>query len=266
MSKMLTWVDAGWESIRTAASHGRRFAILPKLRCLLAHPDLPGPVALEAHGLAAEILIDAERYREARRHLRAAAALAPIHAPTYYLLGLAQEGDPYGCDRLAAKCFRRASKLDPTSAIYQAAYGRAVIRCDRLRRGVRELLTAAEAAPGEAKVIRIVVEGLLEARRITEARQVLTRARFLTRGGSDCRELEALWEQTRFETACSEQRETTRQRHDAEFARDGGRAVLPFIRLASGSATTSQEAGSRERRDVVSFPRPHFPRMRARRV
>jgi hypothetical protein len=269
MSRTLTLIGAGWASVRSSAAHGRRTDTLNRLRSLLARPDLPTSVACEAHRLAGELLVEAERYPKARRHLRLAAGIAPTQAQTFYLWGLAHERDPHGCDRLAAKQFRKASELEPGNSTYRAAFGRAAVRCDRLKRGVRELLTAAVAAPGDVAVIRVVTEGLIEAGRLDAARRVLNKARFLCFGIAKDRELVDLWERVRFETARCVQRETTRHRQDAEFATDGGRVVLPFVRLAKETRTgTKSESDSSEstRRDVVSMPRPHFPRLRVRRA
>jgi len=134
-----------------------------------------------------------------------------------------------------------------------------------VKTGVRELLAAADAAPGDLAVLRVAIDGLLEADRLQPARRLVIRASFLCRDVARMRELRALDERVRFAAARREQRGergTTRHRQDAEHARDGGRVVLPFIRIAR--ATTSN--GSAVRRDVVSIPRPHFPRLRSRKA
>ena len=270
MSRMLALIGAGWASVRSSATHSRHRAdALARVTRLLARPDLPAPVAAEAHQLAGELLIAAERYTEARRHLRSATTLAPTCARAYYLRGLASERDPHGCDRRAALSFRQAANLEPGNALYRAAFGRAAVRCDRVRLGVRALLAAADAAPGELPVVRIVVEGLTEAGRTTAARKILTKARFLCVGQPAAHELAALGERVRFEAARCEQRGTTRHRQDAEHATDGGRVVLPFLRVTNDTLETEKQTGTETRtqpvvrRDVVSFPRPHFPRPRA---
>jgi hypothetical protein len=266
MSKTLTLIHAGWSLIRSSVAQGRRTDALNRLTRLLARPDVPAPVAADAHRLAGELLTDAERYSEARRHLRAAAALEPGYARGHYLLGLAQERDPSGCDRRAARRFRQASRLEPGNALYRAAFGRAAVRCDRVKAGLRELLAAGEAAPGDPAVVRVVVDGLLEADRPGTARRLLNRAGFLCRGAAPMRELRALHERVRFATAQRTQRGewgTTRNRQDAGIAMDGVRVVLPFIRTTT---ETPRRNGESVRRDVVSLPRPHFPRLRSRKA
>jgi hypothetical protein len=258
---MLTLMDAGWASVRSLAAHGHRPDALARLSRLLARPDLPASVAAEAHRLAGQLLIDAERYPTARRHLSAAAALEPSRAETFHLWGLAHEEDPHGCDHRAALRFRAACRLEPNNARYRAAFGRAAVRCDRLKTGVRELVAAADAAPGDLAVLRVVIDGFLEAGRFDTARRVLTRARFLCPAD---RELVALVERVRYEMARHEQGRTTRRRQDADPARDGGRVVLPFVRV--DRTDEAPAAGGTVRRDVFSMPQPHFPRLRVRRA
>ena len=118
MSMMLALIQAGWSSIRSSVEQGRRTDALDRLRRLLARPDVPAAVAADAHRLAGELLIDVERYFEARRHLRAAAALEPGIAHAYYFWALAEERDPLGCDRRAASdSARRADYRRETRAV-----------------------------------------------------------------------------------------------------------------------------------------------------
>lgn len=257
MSRTLTFFDAAWEAVRSSASRGDRASTLSHVIRLLARPDLPATVAAEAHRLAGELQTEAERYPEARRHFRATAALEPNCARTFYLWGLSEERDPSGSDRQAAKCFRRASALEPENAAYRASFGRAAVRAERPKTGVRELLAATTAAPGDVPVVRIATEGLLEAGRLSAARRVLAGARFLNPTGRANRELIALWERLQFEQARRVQRATTRHRHDAELATDGGRVVLPYVRLVGVESASEGMV----RRDVVSLPQPHFPRL-----
>jgi len=254
MSKMLSLVHSSWMAARSSAERGRRSDALSQLTRLLARPDLPIPIAADAHRLAAELSIDAEQYAKARRHLRAAAALQPANAKTYYLAGRAQEADPEGDDRRAARRFRKAATLAPENRRYLAAFGRAAVRAGVVRAGTRAMLAAANAGPDDLGVVSVVVEGLLEANRVRAARKVLTTARFLC---PRSRELRALWERTRYETARAHQRATrmTLARLDDQDSRS---ALLPFVRLFPSAPMT----GVSVRKDVVSFPRPHHPRLR----
>jgi tetratricopeptide (TPR) repeat protein len=261
MSRKLTLIDAGWESVKAFAARSHRGDAVTRVEKLLSRPDLPAPVAADARRLVAELLSNAEKYPEARRHLSAAAELEPGHAHTQYLLGVAHADDPLGEPRKAAARFRKAAELDPANPLYRAAYGRAAVRCDRPKAGVKALLAAADAAGDDVTVVRVVVEGLLEAGKNAKARRVVAKAMFLCPAN---RELKTLRDRATFAAAASRQRHT-RRAQDAQFARDGGVAVLPFIRVVRPTDGTPAGGGT-IRRDLVSKPQPHFPRLRVTRA
>jgi hypothetical protein len=172
---------------------------------------------------------------------------------------VAHERDPHGDDRRAAARFRRACKVDPDNPLYRAAFGRAAVRCGKVRAGVRALLAAADHVQDRTAVpvVGMIVDGLLDAGRPAAARQVLARVRFLC---PDSRELNALWGRVRFETARRQQ--VARGTQDAIPATDGGASFLPFVRVVgAGSGRTAVTATIR--RDLVSKPRPHFARLRS---
>jgi hypothetical protein len=276
MSGTLTLIDAGWESVRTTAQRGQRTIALTRLTRLLARPDLPTTLAVEGHRLAGELALDLCRYAAARRHLKVAAALEPAHAGTQYLAGRGWEEDPDGCDRRAAICFKKATKLEGANPLYRAAFGRAAARCGKVKLGTREMLGATDHAAGDIEVVRVVVMGLLEAGKAVEARHVIAKARFLCPGNA---ELTALWERVKFDTARLAQRkmakvektrENARYAQDAHFATEGDRVTLPFVRLADDTdpskADTKGAGGGTVRHDAASLPRPYLARLRARKA
>lgn len=263
MSRTLTLIQTGWELIRASAAQGRKADALARLGRLLARPDVPADVLRDGNRLAAELALDLGRFGTARRHAKAAAALDPADARARFLLGRAWEEDPDGCDRRGAVAFRKAVRLEETNPLYRAAFGRAATRCGKGKGGAREMLAAADRAPGNVAVVRVVVRGLLEMGRPTAAGRVLAKARFLNPRDA---ELQGLESQVRFETARHGQRRTrgtTRHAQDAQLARDGDRVLLPFVRIAAG---TGAPRGGAVRADVVSFPRPHFDRVRSGRA
>jgi tetratricopeptide (TPR) repeat protein len=269
MSKTLTLIDAGWESILTTAKCGKRIDALNRLTQLLARPDVPAAMATEGHRFAGELALELGKYATARRHLKAATKLEPTLAEAYFLAGRAWEEDPDGCDRRAAICFKKAATLD-AKAQYRVAFGRAAARCGKVKLGTREMLAATEQASGDITIVRIAVSGLLEAGKAEEARQVIAKARFLC---PDNYELAAFGERVKFETARQSQksaktRENTRYAQDAHFATDGDRVTLPFVRLADddSSPSTKGSKGGTVRRDAASFPRPHLASFRARKA
>ncbi len=262
MSRTLTLIRTGWDSIRSIAACGRKADALAQLELLLVRTDVPTDIAAEGHQLAGTIALDLGRFTTARRHLKAASGFDVTDANTRYLTGRAWEEDPEGCDRKAAIAFRKATLLDGTNPLYRAAFGRAAARCGQVRRGVCEMTAAADQAADDVAVVRVAVNGLLELGKLGKARGVLAKAMFLRPGHS---ELATAWQRTKFEAARRNQRrvlktrENTRYAQDAQFAREGDRVLLPFIRIADGTNTAS---GTSVRVDTVSFPRPHFDRLR----
>jgi tetratricopeptide (TPR) repeat protein len=260
MSRTLSLVHGGWAAARELARRGRRSEALARLRRLLARNDVPPAVAADAHRLAAELLIDRDRLGAARRHLKAALGLEPGCARTFYLAGLASERDPAGDDRRAAARFRKAAGLEPANPRYRAAFGRAAVRCDRVRAGVRALLAAAEAGGAKLDVLRVVVDGLIEAGKLDAARRAVVKARFLNPQSAEVRRL---GERVRFETARRGQQNTTGTQ-DAPRATEGDFVSLPFVRVVGGESGRRGVTGGTIRRDTLSVPRPHFTRLGVR--
>ncbi len=255
MSRMLTFHDAAWASARDRAAAGRRADALASLAPLLASPDVPPQLALLAHRLAARLHADAENYRKARRHLLAAAKLAPDDAEIRYELGLAFENDPYGCDRRAARRFRKAVALAPDQPKYAAALGRALVRVNRVRAGVKRLTAAATMAPADADVLRVVVDGLCDAGRVRLAGEVVAKARFLA---PNDRVIRGLWDEVRYAAAQTVQATTV-------IKTSRGPVLLPFVRVVGPERVTGAASGV-VRRDERSRAAPHLGRLRAYRA
>lgn len=247
MSRTLTLFDRGWLTAKELAQAGRRDDAVALLGNLLARPGLPATVAAKARRLAGRLLLDAGRFAKARRQLLAAAKLEPGDADTHYRLGVAFETDPHGCDRRAARRFKRAAHLDTTNAKYWAAFARAAARCDRPGTARRAAETAAKLAPSFAPVLAVVAEALREAGQHALAVKLIGRAKFLAPAD---RAVDRLWDAVRFDAAGSAQKE----RRPKFLA--AGPAVIPFDR--SGA-----KPGAVVRRDVVSRPVPHVTRLRA---
>ncbi len=244
MSRTLTFHEAAWASARECAANGRRAEALARLAPLLNSPDTPPQLLLLAHRLAGRVRAAGENYRAARKHLRAAAAMSPQTAEIHYELGVAFERDPYGCDRRAARRFREAVKLNPREAKYVAALGRALVRINRVRTGVKQLRAAADLAPDSAAVLKVVADGLCDAGRAVEAARVVTKARFLAPAEAKLRHLA---DEVRYAVAQQGQRRGSKTKVGV------GPTMLPFLRIEGGTV----------RRDVVSRPAPHVGRLRA---
>ena len=253
MSRMLTFFDAAWASARDCATAGRRADALAFLAPFFTSPDAPPRQALLAHRLAARLHAAGENYRKARKHLLTAEAADPGNAEVQYELGLAFESDPYGCDRRAARRFRAAVRLAPGNPRYEAALGRALVRIDRVRAGVRRLTAVAAAAPVDAALLKVVVDGLCDAGRVKRAGAIVAKARFLAPTNKAIRQV---WDEVRFAAARAGQ---ARQERTTVGPRP---KLLPFLRLVTGERTARGEGGV-VRRDAASKAAPHLGRLRA---
>ena len=250
MSTTLSFFEAAWTLSRGHALAGRRREALDALRPLLGVTDdaAGGPplnLVTLAHRLAGRLHFNAEGYRAARRHLRAARRLAPDHAETHHDLGLAWERDPQGSDRFALHSYRRADRLNPGVPKYLAAYGRALVRNGRAARGRAALRSAAKLAPGQPEILRVAVEGLRESGRVTEAYRLVVQAKF---AAPRCREVDRLYAEARFALSA---------RSRSVASRRAGPAVLAFPGVSAGAAVGC-------RRDGPAVVRPRSPRIRFR--
>jgi Flp pilus assembly protein TadD len=272
MSRTLALLEAGWDAVRRMAERGQRNGALQRLTQLLARPDVPAARAAEWRRFAGTLGLAVGKYGAARKHLKAALRLEGTDGTTWHLLGRAWEEDPDGCDRRAAACYKKATVFG-SEPLYRVSLGRAAARCGKVSFGTREMLAAVEAAPSDLAVVRVAVCGLLEVGKTAEARRVVVACRFVTPADT---ELAALFERVKFETARLDQRaqakrtrENARYAQDAQFATEGDRVTLPFLRVADGTDSSPagrSMAGGTVRRDAASFPRPHLARLALRKA
>lgn len=247
MSRMLTLFSSGFAAASALAAAGRRTEARRALAALLRRPTLSDGEALQAHLAAAKLALAGERYRRARRHLRAAGRLSPDDAAIQYDLGRALESDPYGCDRRAANRYKKACQLNATEPIYRASLGRAMIRLNEVASGVKVLLRAAAAAPTDVAVLDIVADGLREAGRTGEAFRVLSKARFLAPTNPV---IARLWSRAKYDLAAE------RQRGNHPPRRPAAATALKLRFDAADQPTT------RTRLDQGNRPAAHIGRLR----
>lgn len=246
MSRMLSLFDGSWSSAKAAAKDGRPAFAIGLLTNLLGRPDLPTDMARKAHRLNGKLHHAAGRYAEARRQFREAIDLDPSDAEAHYRLGLSHETDPYGSDRRAAICFRKATKLDPSRARYWAALSRAAIRAHAERLGLSAAKQAVALEPTNAANLGIIVEGLRELGRNRKAWKIVSKARFLAPHDPAIR---TLWDRVCFDLARIGHHAS--RRHTCETSA----AVLPFIRIVGHDGESKII-----RRDDATNTVPHFGR------
>jgi tetratricopeptide (TPR) repeat protein len=244
------------DRLLTQARHllvlGRRLEARRRLEKLLAFPDVPVTERIEARRLLADLQIDNQNYRKARRHLTAALGLDPESAELHYQLGTALDLDPDVEPKRAAKYFRKALELKPDEARYWSAYGQVCLRVGRERAAYGAFVAAADLAPNQVEVIDEIVDGFCFLGRHDDARATLMAARF--RLGHST-ELEQLWNRFRFLMARDKQQSLRRR----EALARGEAVVLPF-KLSVEPVEPKQTEGGILRHDRLSRPAPHTRR------
>lgn len=177
-STTLNLVERLLHSARNLHEHGQHQAAAKLFARLTGLGDLPREVAEEAHVRLAEIHLDNDRLKQARRHLTAALAHEPDCAHYHYLLAIAVEDDP-NCDpKRAGVHYRRGLRLDPDHADYQCDYGLYAIRNGQTRAGLTALRRAVKLAPDEPTILGRVAEALRQADKADEAKDLLRAALF----------------------------------------------------------------------------------------
>lgn len=244
MSRMLSLLDGGLATAAQQFRTGRPQHAAATLDLLLSGA---GDTTQEAQVLraAASVAVAAEKYRRARRLLRAAIALAPTDAGLWFEMGRAYEDDPRGDDRKAARRYKKAAQLNSDEPKYKAVLGRAMVRINEVGSGVRQLCRAADAAPTDPDVLGVVAEGLREAGRAELAFSLLSKARFLA---PNDRGIEHLWTRAKFDMLAQRQKGDGRQSPPS----------IPMLRVFNESPvpTTRRHVGGHT-------PTPHIARLRA---
>jgi predicted Zn-dependent protease len=254
MSRMLSLHASGFAAATALAACGRRTDARHAFDTLLNRPTISVEEKVRTHLAAGELAASVERYRRARQHLRAAARLAPTNAAIHHQLGQAFENDPFGCDRRAAKRYRKACQLNANEPLYRASLGRAMIRIRELNSGVNLLRRVATEAPTNFAVLEIVAEGLREAGRSDLTFELLSRSRFVAPGNQ---QIEQLWVRAKYDLAI--ERQKSKQKQTAVHYN-----TTPVLKLRIESERMS--SGDRTRCDGKNMPTPHIGRLRAYRT
>lgn len=244
MSRMLSLLDAGLTTAAHLFQTGRSARAAATLDLLRSGAGTTAE-AVRVLRAAASVAVSAEKYRRARKLLRDAIALAPTDAALWFELGRAFEDDPRGCDRKAARRYKKAAQLNANEPKYKATLGRAMVRINEVGNGVRVMCRAADAAPTDPEVLGVVAEGLREAGRAELAFHLLSKARFLAPAD---RGIEHLWTRAKFDMLAEQQR--------------GGQiqpTSIPMLRVFN-DAPVSQKT---TRTDYGNTPAPHIARLRA---
>jgi tetratricopeptide (TPR) repeat protein len=233
---------------------GRRAEARRRLDKLLAFPEVPAHQRVEAHQLLADIHLDAQSYRKARRHLVAALSLCPDNAEAHYRLAVALDLDPDADPKRAAKHFRKALEHKPDEARYWSGYGQVCLRIGRDKAAYGAFVAAADLAPNDLDVLDEIADGLCFLGKEEDARSALMAARF--RLGHDAG-LEQLWNRFRFLQLHRTQQAARRRKALA----DGEAVILPFVPSKECEAPAPKGEPGILRHDRFSRPAPHTARL-----
>lgn len=254
MSTTLTLFECLFASGVRLADLGRTRDARITFQRLLKFAHLPERIAREAHRRLGELHLDAERYRSARRHLRAALRLDRNHAPTRFLLAEAIARDSSAEPAKAWGHYRRAVLAEPQNPAYLAGFAELAYRLHRDQLALRLFRAAHRLAPDSPKILETYTDVLSALGRIRQARGLLIAARF--RSPHDAR-IERVWNEFRFQLL------SATSRRDPGSRREPSAPVVLAFRDAVGAErgpvprTVRHDAASRR-------PAPHFLRLTVR--
>lgn len=219
---------------------------------LASFRELPAAVAEEVQSRLAGLELRRRKYHRARRHLAAAIAHQPDSAHYHYLMATAVDDDAKADPQRACDHYRRSLELEPDQAECLGDFGLLAVALGETDEGLAALRRAVELVPNDPNTLAKLVEGLCEAGRADEARQVLRVARF--RNPRDGR-FGKLWNDFQFRQVREEQEAARRARRVGEEDRP---TILPFVPPEESPRTLG---GKRIRRDgPAPLPGPHLPK------
>jgi Tfp pilus assembly protein PilF len=253
MNGNLNLVDRLLARGRSLQELGRLDEAADVLNRLTGLEGLSGEVVEQTHVRLAELRLQQQQYRLARRHLAAALLHQPNHPRYHYLMASAVNLDDEADPRRALRHYRKSLRLDPNQPRCRAELGLLSVQLGQTDSGLRDLRRAADMAPDDVDVLEMLLEGLCWCERIEEARRVLQAARFrLPRNGR----VQELWSEFEYEQLRRSQAVRQPRRLPP---RDEGPVLLPFVRPSGVPSGTAPAAGI-VRRDPPSAPSgPHAP-------
>jgi tetratricopeptide (TPR) repeat protein len=220
---------------------------------LLSFGDVPTEKRREAHGLLADLYLEAGLFKKARRHLTAAITLNPLGAEGYFELAQAIERDPEAKQGRAWKLLRKATRLKPDQPRYWVALGQLSLRLNRTTAALSAFRRAIRLEPGELKLVSAIFDGLMSLDRGDVAQEFLVNCRFRLGRNSG---FEAIWKKFRFLEARRDQQSVRWDEGDAPTL-SFEEAQRDFV------ASASDESGTGEilRHDRFSTRHVHLPRL-----
>jgi tetratricopeptide (TPR) repeat protein len=231
MSMTLNLVDhllARGRHYQQLGRHPDAVEILGRLAKLDA---LPAEVSEETQARLAEIHLQRNRPRRARRHLTAALVYQPNNARYHLLMARAVEADRRADPERALEHYRRSLELDPDQPECLSECGLLAIRQGQSKEGLNNLRRAVELDPDNPELLQRSVRGYCLLRRPEEARKAL---RFSLFGRARDHRFQKLWTDFQFEQLRKQQEADTSSTHSA----DTEPMILPFLRPVRETTST----------------------------
>jgi len=249
MSRTLNLVDILLTSGRHLFTMGRLQEALVPLTRPLGFRKLPGHANEQLQALLAEIYLQRQEYKSARRHLTAAIAANPLEANYHYLMGIAIVEDSDADQGRAEASFARAVDYDPDRAAYWVDYASHLFSIGKPKDGLKAIRRAYALDITDADVIGEVAAILRREGYADEATTKLRSALFQNHGDQRFRQL---WQTHQYELIFIEQ-EAARKKPETKR---GKPILLPF-KPAKASGKYLKLGGKTIRIDKAeSLPEP----------
>jgi tetratricopeptide (TPR) repeat protein len=174
--------------------------------------NLPEHVLQELHSLRADVHLQQQDYKEARRQLTAAMSLRPLDARNYYLMAIAIEEDETADLKRAEMYFAKAVELDPEAAAYWVDFGSYLFKIAKTKDGLKAIRKAFTIDMADADIVGEVANILRREGHFQEATTKLRAALFANHGAQA---FKLLWQQHQFALIHAQQEVKSKRRgHD----------------------------------------------------
>jgi tetratricopeptide (TPR) repeat protein len=171
---------------------------------LASFRNLPEHVLHELYALRADIHLQQQDYKEARRQLTAAIALRPLEARNHYLMGVAIEEDDTTELKRAEQYFESAALIEPDNAAYWVDYGSYLFKIGKEKDGLKAIRKAFSLNTSDVEIVGEVAQILRREGYADEATTKLRAALFENHGAQPFR---LLWQQHQFALIHAQQQE-----------------------------------------------------------
>ena len=176
--------------------HLGRFADARRRLRSLTGSEIGTTTRASAHNLLGELEFTVGRFRAARHHFAVVIALRPYDAEACLRYADAVDADPDANPEKGWAARRRATRIDSFDSRCWTSLGTSGLRVGNRKKALKAFRRAARLRPERIETLSELVNGFVMLGRFSEARAVITAARFRRPG--DARLL-SLWKRLQFE-------------------------------------------------------------------